>query len=487
MKRFLVVLSVVLSWLLVFSSLAFASSLQDRQLAIKVGQRLSSNAAVRGGGAASLDRWVQRQLESIFWDVAREASRIVDLPYSLHILSSSEPDGWSYCDGSVYITMGIVRQLEYSYEYAALFGHLIAHAVKKHHIGVLLETEQGRSFLKDIADGKVGVTESDLGKFAVYLLATSHSRSEEDEADSLGGELAYRAGYGRFGLESAYSKIAAYSSTGAFFRSHPHPGVQPYRYDDSTPRYPGIHESVAGGVTVGVEPEKPSVRVPVELFVDVGRYPFSTASGEITLHYRDSDEGPGDDYYLQLDQTPHSGQTGIGIGLALGIVKPLYVSGWFGYGFDGGVFRQSMRASTSMMELGLGIELGNEDVSVKAGGFWATLNHSSQVGRVQPAPGGTGAGEMILYNYYRIPHGTPIIASCSGSGFGAYASVDIPIAGGTVCAFLTAKYQNINGREYQFTVSDEFSKTVKIPYEGNYPTPFAATGVAICGGLKLKY
>jgi hypothetical protein len=487
MKRFLVVMSVVLVWSLVFCSLTFAFNLQDRQLAIKVGQRLSSNAYVRGGSSAYLDKWIQRQIENIFWDVAREASRMVDLPYSLYILSSSEPDGWSYCDGSVYITMGIVRKLEYSHEYAALFGHLIAHAVRKHHIGMLLETEQGRSFLEDIADGKIGVSQSDLGKYAVYLLATSHSMREEDEADSLGEELAYRAGYGKWGLDSTYSKIAAYSSTCAFFSSHPHSGVQPYSYDDSSSRYPSIHESVSGEVVIGVEPEKSSVRVPVEVFVDAGQYPFNVISGETILHYCDSEEGPADDYYLQLSQASRSSQTSIGIGLALGISKPLYVTGRFGFGLDSGVFKGSTSANTFMMELGLGAQFGDENMTVKAGGFWTTLNHSSQVGRVEPAPGGTGAQEMNLYNYYRIPHGTPIVASCSGSGFGAYASIDIPISRDAVCVSLTAKYQSINGRGYRFTVNHESNKTIEIPYKGEYPNPFTATGVAICGGLKIRY
>lgn len=487
MKRSLMMFCVVLSLLLVFSSFAFAFTSEERELAIKVGQRLSSHAFSRGGGSAPIDRWLQRQIESIFWDIAREAARMVDLPYSLHILGSNEPDAWSYCDGSVYITMGIVRQLEYSNEYAALFGHLIAHVVRQHHIGVLLETEEGKAFLKDIADGKVGVTQSELGKFAVYLLSTTYSKNEEDEADSLGSALAQLAGYGRWGLETAYSKIAAYSSTSAFFQTHPHPGVQPYVWDDPRPELPDRTGLVDDGVRVDVEPETSSVRIPVEMFAEFGRYPFIVESGEAVLHYRDSNGGPGDDYCLQLQQSARSNMNVLGFGLTLGIIKPFYVSGSFGFGLQDGVFKGSTRASTSMMQLGVGMDLGTESTSLRVGGFWGTLHHSCEVGKVQPKPDGTGADEMILYDYYRIPHGTPIVASCSGSGFGAFASFAVPISGDSVSLVLTARYLNIIGRGYEFTVNDTYNRTVKIPYEGEYPKPFVVQGVAISGGIKIRF
>jgi Zn-dependent protease with chaperone function len=485
MKRLLVVFCVVLSCLVIFSGLTFAFSAQDRQLAIMVGQKLSVNATARGGGTAFLGGNLQWQLENIFRSVAREALRIVDLPYTLHILSSTEPDAWSYCDGSVYITMGVVRQLEYSHEYAALFGHLLAHVVRKHHVGSLLETAEGRSFLEDIAHGRVGVTQSDLGKFSVYLLALSYSRSEEEEADALGRDLAYRAGYGSGGLETAYSKIAAYSKTCRFFQTHPHPNVQPYSPDV----YPDVH--VEGKVITDVGSEKTEVHVPLEVFVDVGQYPFNTTACNTVLHYNDSPNGgPGDDYNLTLNQKASANVNVLGLGLALRIIEPVYVSGWFGFGLGCDVFKRSTSESVSIMEFGVGVKLGDENTNMKVGTFWANHSFSSQVDTVKPEPGGTGADEMIIYTpngTYRIPHGTPIIATCNGSGFGAYLTLDIPISKSSVSVSLTAKYQSVTGKAYRFSARDEFNRAVEIPYTGQYPKPFDATGMAICGGIKVRF
>jgi hypothetical protein len=94
-----------------FSAAARASeSSAQRNFDVRLGQRLYSLATERGGAELRLSRSESRVMRRVFDDLASEARKQYNLPYSLHVTSStSKIDAWSYPDGSVWVTMGLVR------------------------------------------------------------------------------------------------------------------------------------------------------------------------------------------------------------------------------------------------------------------------------------------------------------------------------------------------------------------------------------------
>ena len=116
----------------------------------------------------------------------------------------------------------------------------------------------------------------------------------------------------------------------------------------------------------------------------MGQYPFNTTAGNTVLHYNDSPNGgPGDDYNLTLNQKASANVNVLGLGLALRIIEPVYVSGWFGFGLGCDVFKRSTSESVSIMEFGVGVKLGDENTN-ESWHIWANHSFSSQVDTVKP-------------------------------------------------------------------------------------------------------
>ncbi len=487
--------------LLLVNNVSMAWTEDEKELAINAGKRLSSIAITRGGGTAAIDRWERRVLERIFDDVAREASRYVYMPYTLHIMNSRNADGWSYSDGSVYVTRGLLDQLDYYDEIAGIFGHLLAHVVLKHNIELMLETEEGQNLLEDIATGLVEPTDENLGKYRYSFLALRYTLDQERDADDVGVALAYNAGYRNWGLELAHSKIAAFDINAPYFNTHPHPNVKPYSpeapkdeqpyYEPERPRIidaqPDKEEKSEDPEAPGEEEDgpRPSASMSVELFLEAGQYPYSLTSYSTELEYEDDS----DVYRMQLNQKNVEGSNNIGGGLALSMFDSFFAYTKIGFGLQGGPFTQSTGGSTVTFELGGGVELGSDSASLKAGAYWGVTSQSSRVGEVQPV--GDSAFDIMVIEengkIHFVDHGTPINARTSASGIGGFATLDIPVSkDGPAQLFVTARYQAMSSTGYTFTAKSDIG-TVTIPFEGPYPESFHASGLAVTGGLKLKW
>ena len=171
--------------------------------------------------------------------VASVGQRLVralgETPYTFRfaIVDQFEPNAFATPGGYIYISRGLLTQINHEDELAGVLAHEISHVTQRHHA-----RQAGKSFragLFTLPGRAVGVISKDLGNMIntpveaagkVYL--SSFSRSQETDADRHGMLLASSAGYEPQALASALTSIerAVAYLTGeqheaSFFDSHP--------------------------------------------------------------------------------------------------------------------------------------------------------------------------------------------------------------------------------------------------------------------------
>ncbi|WP_151636204.1 M48 family metallopeptidase [Noviherbaspirillum aerium] len=129
--------------------------------------------------------------------------------------------------GKVTFYTGIVRRLKLTDdEIAAIMGHEFAHALREHGRERVSQAVAQQA----ITAGALAATQNSqaqvalANQFAQYLFVLPNSRQNESEADSIGLELAARAGYDPRAAISLWQKMAAAAdgkSPPEFFSTHP--------------------------------------------------------------------------------------------------------------------------------------------------------------------------------------------------------------------------------------------------------------------------
>lgn len=174
-----------------------------------------------------------------------------DTPYTFHfsIVDQYEPNAFASLGGYVYVSRGLLAQMNNENELAGVLAHEISHVTQRHHtrqvgrsIGAGIFTLPGRA---------VGVVSEGLGNLIntpieavsqVYL--SSYSRGQESEADEYGMSLAARAGYDPAalitaleGIERSVANLTGEMHKASFFDSHP---TTTTRVADITKRASGL-------------------------------------------------------------------------------------------------------------------------------------------------------------------------------------------------------------------------------------------------------
>jgi len=147
-------------------------------------------------------------------------------PWEVNLIKSPELNANGGPGGKIIFYSGIIEQLKLSDdEIAAIMGHVMACALREHGreaMSKVYDIEMSRQG----AGALLGLGESDMAladTMVQYSLTLPNSRSNENEADLIGLELAARAGYDPNAAISLWRKIEA-AGGGAppeFMSTHP--------------------------------------------------------------------------------------------------------------------------------------------------------------------------------------------------------------------------------------------------------------------------
>jgi beta-barrel assembly-enhancing protease len=153
-------------------------------------------------------------------------ARSVEFPYTFKVVQDDSINAFAIPGGHTYVNTGLIKSADSETELAAVMAHEINHVVARH--GTRQMTQQyGYSLVIQLV---LGQNPNLMAQLATELFGQagmmSYSRSMEAQADYLGVETMYKAGYNPEGMVTFFTKLDSQSSKNSgqmarFFSSHP--------------------------------------------------------------------------------------------------------------------------------------------------------------------------------------------------------------------------------------------------------------------------
>jgi beta-barrel assembly-enhancing protease len=151
------------------------------------------------------------------------------IPFTIRVIDSDEVNAFALPGGFFYLNKGLILAAENESELAGVMAHEIAHVAARHAM-----ENQGKGQMLGIGliagiiftGGVAGAVLQNTAGLAQALAFFSFSRAAEEEADRLGVQYLYAAGYDPNGMASMFEKLAAQSkskpgSISRLFTTHP--------------------------------------------------------------------------------------------------------------------------------------------------------------------------------------------------------------------------------------------------------------------------
>ncbi len=162
---------------------------------------LSTKAQVEKQYKIYNDKDVQNYINTLGQKLAIHSER-PNLNYEFYVVDSNEVNAFAVPGGFIYVTTGIIKELENEAQLAAVIGHEIGHIAKKHSVKFLqraIIANYGIDFLTNLIGGKRKNSKSEITKIistiGINFLFLKNSRENEYEADEQGAYLISKAGY----------------------------------------------------------------------------------------------------------------------------------------------------------------------------------------------------------------------------------------------------------------------------------------------------
>jgi predicted Zn-dependent protease len=198
----------------------------DEPQEIVLGDGIASNLL---GAAPLLDNAaVQRYVNRIGRWLASQSER-PDLPWLFGVLDDSDVNAFSTPGGNVFITKGLLAQMNSEAELAGVLAHEIAHVVRRHHVLAIKKGAQAE-LLTDLANDAIRQKGGDpklakLVSAGTEVYARGLDKNDEYEADRMGVVIAARGGYDPYGLPAVLQTLQSLnpsdSSLALMFKTHP--------------------------------------------------------------------------------------------------------------------------------------------------------------------------------------------------------------------------------------------------------------------------
>ena len=162
----------------------------------------------------------------------------VTVPVKLRLLRSEEINAFALPGGFLFVNTGLVAKAENDSELAGVIAHELAH-VSGRHGAKLMKRATIASILYQVAQVAAVIASGGISTIGTYyalqygffglgmlleLSLLGVSREFEAEADQLGAQYAWKAGYDPRGFITFFDKMASekgYVTSASFFRTHP--------------------------------------------------------------------------------------------------------------------------------------------------------------------------------------------------------------------------------------------------------------------------
>jgi Zn-dependent protease with chaperone function len=153
------------------------------------------------------------------------------VPFTIKVIDTDEVNAFALPGGFFYVNKGLILAADNEAELAGVMAHEIAHVAARHAM-----ENQAKATLAQYGllagsiflGGIPGLIVNNAGPFAALLGFMKFSRSAESEADKLGVQYLYAAGYDPNALATMFEKLSAQNkkkpgTMSKLFASHPQP------------------------------------------------------------------------------------------------------------------------------------------------------------------------------------------------------------------------------------------------------------------------
>src|SRR6202043_2325985 len=182
--------------------------------------------------------------------VAKLPTRGVQYPWEFHCVNSKEINAFALPGGYVFINRGAIEVSDNEAQLAAVMAHELSHVALRHGTAQASKAELMRDTAR-IFGGIFGGTAGGalltqgvaLGAGGVLL---HYSRSDETQADVLGTQALYDAGYDPRAMAQFFEKLESETkgkNPPQFLSDHPNPGNRVARVDDEVDKLGGVPQN----------------------------------------------------------------------------------------------------------------------------------------------------------------------------------------------------------------------------------------------------
>ncbi len=168
-------------------------------------------------------------------------------PFEFHTVNQKDINAFALPGGPMFINLGTVQQADEA-ELAGVMAHELSHVILQH-AARDAKKEQGAQILGAIGavvagavlgNGIAGQAAGAVAQLGAGAWAMKYSRADETEADLLGAQLMYDAGYDPYSLVEFFDVLAKQGGSGGpqFLSDHPNPGNRAKTISDAIKKFP---------------------------------------------------------------------------------------------------------------------------------------------------------------------------------------------------------------------------------------------------------
>jgi hypothetical protein len=152
-------------------------------------------------------------------------------PYQFKCVNTREINAFALPGGYIYVNRGTIEAADDEAQLAAVMGHEISHVALRHGTNQATKAilpQLGLGVLGSVlGDSAFGQLLQVAGTFSVNSLLLKYSRTDESQADILGTQIVYDAGYDPRGMAQFFEKLEVeekkHGAPPEFFSNHPSP------------------------------------------------------------------------------------------------------------------------------------------------------------------------------------------------------------------------------------------------------------------------
>jgi beta-barrel assembly-enhancing protease len=209
-----------------------------KQVAVDAGKQLPSC------NAPNVDAYLTHLGQKL---IAKLPTGGVSYPWEFHCVDDKAINAFALPGGYVFVNRGAIEVADNEAQLAGVLAHELSHVALRHGTTEATKAQAaqvGVGILGTIFGGNAGgALLTELGRFSAGGVLLRYSRSAETEADVLGTQVLYDAGYDPRGLVQFFEKLDAESkgqNPPEFFSDHPNPEHRVERVNEEIDKLGGL-------------------------------------------------------------------------------------------------------------------------------------------------------------------------------------------------------------------------------------------------------